>query len=262
MRKPSRPRPSYVTSGLVTHQSLPNLSDGFVHSSKLVSRSSLNIDDTTRNHHLYHNVTPHADGLYHCPWEKDPTSNCQHKPEKLKCNYDKFVDSHLKPYTCKFPMCKTLRFSSTAALLRHDREAHAMLEYGNKPFLCTYDGCERGVPGNGFPRHWNLRDHLKRVHNDPGNLKNKVSVSPPPPLPWPSIKQDNLYVGQASSSGRFGQSLDASLIDRYNEKQKLLLDTVEKLEDPKHADNMALLRNANDYIKALVQTCQLRHATT
>jgi hypothetical protein len=37
--------------------------------------------------------------------------------------------------------------------------------HGEKPFLCTFDGCERGVPGNGFPRHWNLCDHMKRVHN-------------------------------------------------------------------------------------------------
>ena len=37
--------------------------------------------------------------------------------------------------------------------------------HGEKPYLCKFDGCERGVPGNGFPRHWNLCDHMKRVHN-------------------------------------------------------------------------------------------------
>jgi hypothetical protein len=37
--------------------------------------------------------------------------------------------------------------------------------HGEKPFLCTADNCERSLPGNGFPRHWNLRDHMKRVHN-------------------------------------------------------------------------------------------------
>lgn len=83
----------------------------------------------------------------------------------------KFVDSHLQPYKCKIPTCMHLgfRFSSTASLLRHEREAHAMYGHGDKPFLCTYDGCERGVPGNGFPRHWNLRDHLRRVHQDSGD---------------------------------------------------------------------------------------------
>jgi hypothetical protein len=43
---------------------------------------------TPRDHHLYQYVTPQSDGLYHCPWEKDPIVNCQHKPEKLKCQYE------------------------------------------------------------------------------------------------------------------------------------------------------------------------------
>jgi hypothetical protein len=77
----------------------------------------------------------------------------------------KFVDSHLKPYRCKVNACENARFPSTACLLRHEREAHAMHGHGEKPFLCTFESCERGVPGNGFPRHWNLCDHMKRVHN-------------------------------------------------------------------------------------------------
>ena len=31
--------------------------------------------------------------------------------------------------------------------------------------LCLYPGCERGIPGNGFPRRYNLFDHMRRVHN-------------------------------------------------------------------------------------------------
>jgi hypothetical protein len=81
----------------------------------------------------------------------------------------KFVDSHLKPYRCKAEACNTSRFSSTACLLRHEREAHGLHGHGDKPFLCVYEGCERAVPGNGFPRQWNLRDHMKRVHNDHGS---------------------------------------------------------------------------------------------
>ncbi|KAJ4304131.1 hypothetical protein N0V88_001741 [Collariella sp. IMI 366227] len=98
--------------------------------------------------------------------------------EKLKCNYDKFVDSHLKPYRCRVEGCQNTRFSSTACLLRHEREAHAMHGHGEKPYLCTYEGCERAIPGHGFPRQWNLRDHMKRVHNDSG-----VPVQPASPPP-------------------------------------------------------------------------------
>ncbi|KAK4162415.1 hypothetical protein QBC43DRAFT_79063 [Cladorrhinum sp. PSN259] len=37
--------------------------------------------------------------------------------------------------------------------------------HGENPYLCTYKGCERSVSGHGFPRQWNLRDHMRRVHN-------------------------------------------------------------------------------------------------
>lgn len=77
----------------------------------------------------------------------------------------KFVDSHLKPYRCKLESCKDLQFSSTACLLRHEREAHGMHGHGTKPYPCTYAGCDRAQPGNGFPRKWNLHDHMHRVHN-------------------------------------------------------------------------------------------------
>ncbi|KAG5925715.1 hypothetical protein E4U42_004025 [Claviceps africana] len=124
-------------------------------------------ESSARDHTLYKNVTPGPDGLFHCPWEGK--ASCNHKAEKLKCNYDKFVDSHLKPYRCKAESCEGARFSSTACLLRHEREAHGLHGHGDKPFLCVYEGCERAVPGNGFPRQWNLRDHMKRVHNDHGS---------------------------------------------------------------------------------------------
>ena len=41
--------------------------------------------DTFRDHPFYQNI-PKADGLYHCPWEGE--ERCQHKPDKLKCNYE------------------------------------------------------------------------------------------------------------------------------------------------------------------------------
>lgn len=56
---------------------------------KRVGLSSLeSVDSTAREHPLYHNISPHSDGLYHCPFEDDPKANCMHKPEKLKCNYE------------------------------------------------------------------------------------------------------------------------------------------------------------------------------
>jgi hypothetical protein len=84
-RKRIGPRQSKVTSDLARQ---PGSSEASDESFKLVSRSSAELDNTAREHPLYHNVTPKADGLYHCPFEDDPKANCTHKPEKLKCNYE------------------------------------------------------------------------------------------------------------------------------------------------------------------------------
>ena len=82
--------------------------------------------------------------------------------------HSKFVDSHLKPFRCKVEACAKQEFSSTACLLRHEREAHGMYGHGDRPHLCYYSNCERGIPGNGFPRRYNLFDHMKRVHDHKG----------------------------------------------------------------------------------------------
>ncbi|KAI9046677.1 hypothetical protein LZ554_009417 [Drepanopeziza brunnea f. sp. 'monogermtubi'] len=267
-RKPIGPRPSKVASDLAARpQRLPGTAETSDESFKMVS-SNVEVDNTPRDHHLYHNVTPQADGLYHCPWEKDPTSNCQHKPEKLKCNYDKFVDSHLKPYKCKVVACKDLQFSSTACLLRHEREAHAMHGHGDKPFACTYDGCERGVPGNGFPRHWNLRDHMKRVHGDPGQpqTKSNASASPPPSGSTKSKKrkagdeQSNLDKAPkrvATPPVVVRKPQEPSLMERYQEKHQMLQGLVNQLNDPRHNDNLSVLRNAMECIKVMGRTTQM-----
>jgi len=90
------PRQSKVTSDLSRRPRVPGSSETSDESFKLVGRSSLDIDNTAREHPLYHNVTPKADGLYHCPFEDDPKANCTHKPEKLKCNYE--YDPVFPPY--------------------------------------------------------------------------------------------------------------------------------------------------------------------
>lgn len=83
MRKSGGPRQSKVVSDLQRHQGTSETSD---ESLRMVGRSSLDFDNTARDHPLYQNVTPKADGLYHCPWEGQ--DNCQHKPDKLKCTYE------------------------------------------------------------------------------------------------------------------------------------------------------------------------------
>jgi hypothetical protein len=103
-RKSNGPRQSKVTSDLASRRPrLPGSSETSDESFKLVGRSSLELDNTAREHPLYHNVTPKADGLYHCPFEDDPKANCTHKPEKLKCNYE---------YDLVFLSCLPVRLQS------------------------------------------------------------------------------------------------------------------------------------------------------
>lgn len=84
--------------------------------------------------------------------------------------------------------------------------------HGDKPYLCTYEGCDRASPGNGFPRQWNLRDHMRRVHNDNGSSLNLSAVatatsgaSPPPASSASSAKgrkRKSKDVTESGSSSR------------------------------------------------------------
>lgn len=180
--------------------------------------------------------------------------------------YSKFVDSHLKPYRCKIAACADNKFSSTACLLRHEREAHAMHGHGDKPFLCKYDGCERGVTGNGFPRRWNLYDHMKRVHNDP--CTSRSAGGSPPPTEKPATgskkrKQDTITEPTTSDKEPVKRvksppvvNQQPSLIEIYHQSEQRLQEAVKQLHDPKSANGMTNLRNASDCIKMMAQTLQ------
>lgn len=98
-RKPVGPRQSKVASDMASRNRAPaGTSEASDESSRFVVRSSLEMDNSARDHPLYHNASTQPDGLYHCPWESEPS--CQHKPEKLKCNYE-YEHSPLLPALVK-----------------------------------------------------------------------------------------------------------------------------------------------------------------
>ncbi|KAJ0423644.1 hypothetical protein BJY00DRAFT_309883 [Aspergillus carlsbadensis] len=116
--------------------------------------------------HPYYSLPTHNDGKYYCPFANGDKP-CNHPPTTQKCAYHKYLDSHLKPYRCRAPGCMDaqLQFSSNACLFRHEREAHGLHGHGDNPHLCLFEGCDRSIPGYGFPRRWNLFDHMRRVHD-------------------------------------------------------------------------------------------------
>ena len=61
-------------------------SDDYTLPASFSSRRSSGEGESARDHYLYKNAAPQADNLFHCPWEGQ--ANCNHKPEKLKCNYE------------------------------------------------------------------------------------------------------------------------------------------------------------------------------
>jgi hypothetical protein len=58
---------------------------------------------------------------------------------------------------------------------------HGMHGHGSKPHLCIFSNCERAQQGNGFPRRYNLLDHMKRVHDyvpkEPSSQESSPSTS-------------------------------------------------------------------------------------
>ncbi|KAH5617461.1 hypothetical protein HBI23_256440 [Parastagonospora nodorum] len=123
-----------------------------------------------RSHPLYQQ-SREKDGKYHCPRKGE--TGCSHKPTSLKCHYV-YLDSHLKPFRCSKKTCVGISFSSNACLLRHERETHGMQSHTEN--LCHFGTCGRAKPGRGFPRRYNLFDHMKRVHYDGLTTEHSTSI--------------------------------------------------------------------------------------
>ncbi|KAH9866142.1 hypothetical protein J1614_008706 [Plenodomus biglobosus] len=191
-----------------------------------------------RSHPLYQQL-PDKDGKYHCPEEGN--AGCSHKPTSLKCNYDKYVDSHLKPFRCNKKTCVGVQFSSTACLLRHEREAHGMHGHGARPHLCHFRDCERAVPGHGFPRRYNLFDHMKRVHQYDG-----PTTEPSPPVQGQSQRKPVSRKRKASaedsterrqkvvkiSAEQLRQQQREKLVKEFLSKKQHIIDILTSLTNP------------------------------
>jgi hypothetical protein len=114
--------------------------------------------------------------------------------------------------------------------------------HGEKPYQCEAEGCERAVPGQGFPRRWNLLDHMRRVHNrSPSPVDGKVAPvgtgrkrKSDAKRPAPAKKNSN-----ASPAAQRAEPIVVvpSLEEQYELRRKQLMDFVEKLQDPNNTDH-------------------------
>ena len=143
--------------------------------------------------------------------------------------------------------------------------------HGEKPYLCTYEGCERSVAGHGFPRQWNLRDHMRRVHNDNGTTAQPAS--PPASGPTTSSRgrkrksdvQDKPSSQEKSSSRKSTKSAVESAgaapkqaeipstaeFDQWYEHQKALQTFMQGCVQPDDPQSLQYIRDAQDHLTAM-----------
>ncbi|PHH54442.1 hypothetical protein CFIMG_003022RA [Ceratocystis fimbriata CBS 114723] len=106
-------------------------------------------------------VEKQSDGKYHCTYEY--CSDAQQAFNR-KCEWNKHMDKHERPYRCDQPGCDKLPgFTYSGGLLRHQREVHGKHGGPKKTVNCPHLSCKRHT-GKGFSRQENLNEHLRRVH--------------------------------------------------------------------------------------------------
>ena len=139
--------------------------------------------------------------------------------------------------------------------------------HGEKPYLCTYEGCERSQPGHGFPRQWNLRDHMRRVHNDNGT--STQAASPPPSGTATSSRgrkrksdvQEKVTGHEKSSSRKSSKAAAEAAkaaelqsnaeIDAWYEHQKALQSLVQGYAHPDDPQTLQYIKDAQDHLAAM-----------
>jgi hypothetical protein len=143
--------------------------------------------------------------------------------------------------------------------------------HGAKPYLCTYEGCDRSVAGNGFPRHWNLRDHMRRVHNDSGVTRSNASGSPTPSMPSarPGKGGAKKRKSEIVNSGKVKKSQVGSpviqrpatpqepgLVQQWELRHQQLAALLQQVQDPRDPRTLEALHKAGEYISILKGTTQ------
>lgn len=144
--------------------------------------------------------------------------------------------------------------------------------HGEKPYLCTYEGCERSVAGHGFPRQWNLRDHMRRVHNDNGTAAQPAS--PPPTAPAAtssrgrkrksdvqekqpsqekpsSRKSANKGTEPAAPAPKQAEAPVHPELDQWYEHQKALQTFIQGCIQPDDPQSLQYIKDAQDHLTAM-----------
>lgn len=136
--------------------------------------------------------------------------------------------------------------------------------HGHQAYNCTYKGCERSQEGKGFPRAWNLKDHMRRVHNDHGNGATQDQNEEQQP------KGRRKSKSSSSSSRKSSKSMpvaDTSAVDRmhqdyaeWDEYYRSLQGVVQQLGKPTDQESRRQLKNAQKYLTQMSDVYQRLNA--
>jgi hypothetical protein len=115
---------------------------------------------------------------------------CESQPPtfRRRCEWNKHMDKHERPYKCAEPGCEKLQgFTYSGGLLRHQREVHKKNGTTKATLFCPYPNCNRHT-GQGFTRKENLNEHIRRRHvaqpglagqqSPPTTASSKVGMAP------------------------------------------------------------------------------------
>ncbi|KAK4679311.1 hypothetical protein QC764_203070 [Podospora pseudoanserina] len=109
--------------------------------------------------------TKNHEGKFICTY---PSCGEETRTFSRKCEWNKHMDKHDRPYKCLALGCEKLPgFTYSGGLLRHEREVHQKHGGPKNSFNCPHQNCKRAT-GKGFSRQENLNEHLRRVHTQNG----------------------------------------------------------------------------------------------
>ncbi|KAK3308950.1 uncharacterized protein B0T15DRAFT_123948 [Chaetomium strumarium] len=171
-------------------------------------------------------VTRNASGMFVCTW---PDCSDQIKEFKRRCEWDKHMDKHERPYKCPEKACeRVLGFTYPGGLSRHMREVHLIGLDDNERLYCTEQNCKRNVgKGKWFTRQENLDEHLHRVHGID-----------------PKAKKDSREGSQTHGSDQNGNDAAAAGQKRKRADDSDLRDEVKRLRE----ENDRLLKQLNEHM--------------
>ena len=131
--------------------------------------------------------------------------------------------------------------------------------HGHQAYNCTYKGCERSQEGKGFPRAWNLKDHMRRVHNDHGNGATQTQAEEQP-------KGRRKSKGSAATSRKSSKSMpvaDSIAMERMNQDYMewddhylSLQGAVQQLGKPTDPESRRQLKRAQRYLDQMSDVYQ------